>query len=195
MTKQERATRTRHALIRAAAEVFTEEAFASASLSSVSGRAGVSNGALYFHFSSKNAMAVAVQEEASARLAGLTASAEARGGEALDVLVHATHLLVSLLETDSVLRAGFRLAHGRDVAGGVDLRRQWHRWVEGTLRQALTEGRIAVDAPVDAAASAVVALTTGWELLSSQELDWLSPDTVTAFWQLLLPRLSNEAVV
>ncbi|NYV77530.1 MULTISPECIES: ScbR family autoregulator-binding transcription factor [Streptomyces] len=194
MTKQERAVRTRHALIQAASEVFTEGAFASASLSAVSGRAGVSNGALYFHFSSKNAMAVAVQEEASARLAGLTAAAEARGGGSLHVLVDATHLLVSLLESDSVVRAGFRLAHGRDVEGGVDLRRQWHRWVEDTLRRALTEGRLAVDAPVDAAASAVVALTTGWELLSSQDLDWLSPDTVTAFWQLLLPRLSDEAV-
>lgn len=64
MTKQERAARTRRALILSAAEVFDQEGFAPASLTMISSRAGVSNGALHFHFANKNAVAEAVQGEA-----------------------------------------------------------------------------------------------------------------------------------
>ena len=55
MVKQERALRTREALIESAAEVFDREGFSVASLTAISSRAGVSNGALHFHFASKAA--------------------------------------------------------------------------------------------------------------------------------------------
>ncbi|MFD7349969.1 TetR family transcriptional regulator, partial [Streptomyces sp. NPDC059876] len=69
MVKQDRAARTRQSLIRAGAEVYAREGFAPASLSVISRRAGVGNGALHFHFhfhfASKRALARAVGDEAA----------------------------------------------------------------------------------------------------------------------------------
>ncbi|WP_159062215.1 TetR family transcriptional regulator, partial [Streptomyces caniscabiei] len=67
MAKQERAVRTRENLIRSAAEVFDREGYAVASITTISARAGVSNGALHFHFASKAALAEAVAEAAALR--------------------------------------------------------------------------------------------------------------------------------
>lgn len=80
MVKQERAARTRRTLIRAAAEVFAREGFAPASLTTISRQAGVSNGALHFHFTSKNALAQAVEEEAGEAMRLLIRDVPDRGG-------------------------------------------------------------------------------------------------------------------
>ncbi|MFI7354039.1 TetR family transcriptional regulator [Streptomyces avidinii] len=77
MVKQERAARTREALVRAAAEVFAEEGFATASIASISRRARVSAGGLHFHFASKNALAHAVEDRAERALRQITAGAAA----------------------------------------------------------------------------------------------------------------------
>ena len=62
MARQERAVRTRHAVIRAAAEVFAERGYAAATIAEILDRAGVTKGALYFHFDSKEALARGVIE-------------------------------------------------------------------------------------------------------------------------------------
>ncbi|WP_405435191.1 TetR/AcrR family transcriptional regulator [Streptomyces avidinii] len=74
MVKQERAARTREALVRAAAEVFAEEGFATASIAVISRRARLSAGGLHFHFASKNALARAVEERAERALRQITAA-------------------------------------------------------------------------------------------------------------------------
>lgn len=72
MVRQERAVRTREALIRSAAEVFHHEGFTAASLTLISSRAGVSNGALHFHFASKAVLADAVEHAAAGVLQTIT---------------------------------------------------------------------------------------------------------------------------
>ncbi len=57
MSKQERAERTRRALIKSAAAVFEEYGYAQARLALISTGAGVSTGALHFHFENKAAVA------------------------------------------------------------------------------------------------------------------------------------------
>jgi AcrR family transcriptional regulator len=63
LARQERAERTRNAILDAAAEAFEARGFAGASLSDILARAGVTKGALYFHFSSKEGLAKAIVEE------------------------------------------------------------------------------------------------------------------------------------
>lgn len=63
MARQDRAERTRNAILDAAAAVFNERGFAGASLSEILTKAGVTKGALYFHFSSKEELAMALIEE------------------------------------------------------------------------------------------------------------------------------------
>jgi AcrR family transcriptional regulator len=48
--KQERAVQTRESLLRAAAEVFDEYGYSGASINRILKRAGLTAGALYFHF-------------------------------------------------------------------------------------------------------------------------------------------------
>jgi len=63
LARQDRAERTRNAILDAAATVFDERGFAGASLSEILAKAGVTKGALYFHFSSKEELAMALVEE------------------------------------------------------------------------------------------------------------------------------------
>jgi AcrR family transcriptional regulator len=190
MVKQERAARTRQALIRAAAEVFAEEGFALASLSMISRRAGVSNGALHFHFESKKALADVVQEEAAAAVTRMTDMAETADG-ALQMLVTATHGLMSRLADDDIVRAGFELCGDPARSDGVDLRRQWQHWIEQILGRAAREGLLADGVSPERAAPTIVAATMGFEVLGFRDPEWLSEQTITRFWELVLPRLAG----
>ncbi|MFI7011822.1 ScbR family autoregulator-binding transcription factor [Streptomyces sp. NPDC050145] len=189
MAKQERAVRTREALVKSAAEVFDCEGFSVASLTTISSRAGVSNGALHFHFASKAALAEAVEEAAERRLDQVTHRGTA-DPNALQCLVDATHDLARGLREDVVLRAGFCLSSDQAYAGERDLRLEWRRWVEGTLKRADGDGTLTESVPAQDVMLAVVAATVGFEVLGARDATWLSYRTLTRFWQLLLPRLA-----
>src|SRR3954453_2597019 len=70
VTKQARSENTRLHLVRSAAELFDSNGFAGATLEDVSRAAGVTKGAFYFHFSSKDELAGAIQAEACTLLRG-----------------------------------------------------------------------------------------------------------------------------
>ncbi|MGW7411688.1 ScbR family autoregulator-binding transcription factor [Streptomyces sp. NPDC054863] len=188
MVKQERAVRTRRALIEAAAEVFAEEGYVPASLTTISGRAGVSNGALHFHFKNKQALARAVEEEAALVVARIVEGAGGDGGGVLQELVDASHGLMDRLARDVVVRAGFELG-GDNIAGAGSCRRGWQRWVEEALTRAEGEGCLAEGVSSDAAASTIVAATVGFEVLGARDPDWYAERRIAGFWELLLPRL------
>ncbi|MBO0513797.1 TetR family transcriptional regulator, partial [Streptomyces beijiangensis] len=75
MARQERAEQTRRRLIEAAAAEFAAHGYAGTSLLGIVTSAGVTMGALTFHFPSKSAVADAVQE------AGAAATREVMDGE------------------------------------------------------------------------------------------------------------------
>ncbi|MBD9704183.1 TetR family transcriptional regulator [Streptomyces sp. ID01-12c] len=193
MAKQERAVRTRENLIRSAAEVFDREGYAVASITTISARAGVSNGALHFHFASKAALAEAVAEAAALRLRDLVDQPPACGG--LQNLVDTTHQLARELRDDVVLRAGFEL--GRDAGRGrrADVRGHWQNRVEYLLTCADRAGELRADVSTQVVATAVVATTAGFEVLARRDGDWLSRRTVARFWELLLPTLATTELL
>ncbi|MFF2132901.1 TetR family transcriptional regulator [Streptomyces olivochromogenes] len=80
VVRQVRAVRTRRALVRAAAEVFAEDGYALASLPVISRRAGVSTGALHFHFPSKDLLAREVEAVATVSVQRLVVREGAGGG-------------------------------------------------------------------------------------------------------------------
>ena len=63
MAMQQRAVLTRGRVLTAAAEVFARTGFLAASMNDIVDAAGVTKGAVYFHFPSKEALAVAIVEE------------------------------------------------------------------------------------------------------------------------------------
>ncbi|MEU9098634.1 ScbR family autoregulator-binding transcription factor [Streptomyces sp. NPDC048361] len=195
MARQERAVRTRNMLIESAAELFDREGFETASLATISARAGVSNGALHFHFASKAALAGAVWETAAQRLWRITEGGPSREC-ALQLLIDASHALVRGFHHDVVLRAGFHLSGSPESTGvSADLHRTWQDWVEAMCARAYREKALAPDVSTEDAALAVVAAVTGFEALGEQDDQWLSAATLTAFWELLLPRLARESAL
>lgn len=66
--KQERAVHTRQSLIRSAAEAFERHGYVRTSLAEISSSAGVSTGALHFHFENKAAIASTVEATAAVLL-------------------------------------------------------------------------------------------------------------------------------
>lgn len=188
MTKQERAVRTRNALIEAAAELFHRDGIEVTSLAMVTARAKVSNGALYFHFATKADLADAVTASAAARLARIV---DAGTGSGLQRLIDVTHDFVRALDSDVVLRAGFDLCGVRERAvAGQDLRDVWREWVHGALASAEAGGALAPGVSAADATVAVVAVTVGIEVLGAHDGQWLLPDPLTWFWRLLLPALA-----
>ncbi|MCH0540229.1 TetR family transcriptional regulator [Streptomyces sp. MUM 203J] len=190
MSRQERAARTRRALIRSAAAVFEECGYAQASLALISAGAGVSAGALHFHFESKAAVAAAVEAEALCALRAASRDSRREGGCALQDLVDATHSLASLLCWDTVTRAGFRISCEGARGGEVDLHREWQDRVERLLAAADGEGGLAAEVSRKDTAVAVVAATVGLEVLGRRDREWLSRTSLTGFWRLLLPQIA-----
>lgn len=196
MVKQERAARTRRLLLKAAAEVFVQEGYARASLSTISERAGVSNGALHFHFKTKSVLAGAVEQRAAVSLRCIAATADDAPGSALQRLVDATHRLMTLLHQDVLVRAGFQLCDATERRGSsLDLRREWQDWVGRVLADAERNGDLAAGVTAADAATAVVTSTVGFEMLGSRDPAWVARETVSRFWELLLPRLCDPAVL
>lgn len=192
MVKQERAERTREAIVLAAARVFEAEGFAAAPLSDITRSARVTKGALYFHFASKRELALALVVEARVILDELVAEVvDRRGAEMpIQLLIDLTHAVLRRIAEDPVLRAGLRLGADRDLypepAAGLQV--DWGALVE----QLLTPG----GHPVEQLQSAtrVVPLGSvlcGLELVFRRNPGRPRPEVLTAVWQLLLPGLTR----
>ncbi|MFI9052175.1 TetR family transcriptional regulator [Streptomyces sp. NPDC053427] len=138
MPTQHRAIQSRQALIRSAAETFLEKGVPAAGMVEVSRRARLSKGALYFHFSSKDDLTLAVHDSALAALQEVE-SALARSPQPL--IPAARDFAVELfgrVQSDPVLRAGLRLRP--DTVPGLGIHALEHRWYTLFLDKALANG-------------------------------------------------------
>ncbi|MFJ5997430.1 ScbR family autoregulator-binding transcription factor [Streptomyces sp. NPDC092370] len=107
--KQERAVRTRRTILHAAAEVFARDGFPNVTIKDIADRAGMTKGAVYFHFANKEALAVAVAEEFYRRLSQLISPAlegdRSSPATVADVLIRGARGF----HDDTYIQAGARL--------------------------------------------------------------------------------------
>ncbi|WP_328904737.1 TetR/AcrR family transcriptional regulator (plasmid) [Streptomyces sp. NBC_00441] len=191
MVKQARAAVTRQALISAAAEVFGADGYAMATLPVISGRAGVSSGALHFHFPNKDALASAVEDAAAESALALTEeSARTAKGGRLQALVAAVGRLMDAVTDDPVVRAGFRLGGDPSRKSEAKLHDWWYEWVRNALVQARANGELAEDVSAEDAAVVIVAATLGLETLGAADRYWRSAEWLVQLWSFALPRLT-----
>ncbi|MGW0885219.1 ScbR family autoregulator-binding transcription factor [Streptomyces sp. NPDC002671] len=190
MAKQERAVRTRQALIRAAAEVFADDGYAMASLSVISQRAGVSAGALHFHFAGKDDLAKEVESEAADSMQQLAEGCRSAAGSALQSLVRTVFGLLTAAADDPVVRAGFRLSGDPSRKSDAELLRWWREFVHKLILQAQDAGELAQDVSADDATTTIVAATVGFEVIAMVDTEWPSAERVARFWSLILPWLA-----
>ena len=162
MVRQERALRTRAAVITAASAEFARAGYDGTSLSRISQLAGMSVGALTFHFRTKQELADAVQAEGrSVTLAALDGRAHA-DRRALCQVVGLTLELARLMEEEASVRAAIRLS--RERPGSASWSQAWLPTVRKLLDEAHEAGQLRESAPAADVMTLVEHLTDGAEV-------------------------------
>lgn len=192
MTKQLRSEHTRARLVRSAAELFDRNGFAGTNISDITRSAGVTKGALYFHFEAKEELVEAVQDLGCAKLRAAVDEITGRGLPAVQALIDLTHVLASWVATDPVVRAGFRVGRECGDRGEpfLDFYSNWSAAATGFLVQAAHDGQLAEEASVPVLAVVVMALSVGIESLRSSGFSGTqAQDLLADVWRVFLPGL------
>ncbi|MFI5529111.1 ScbR family autoregulator-binding transcription factor [Kitasatospora sp. NPDC051853] len=191
MPRQERAERTRRQLIVAAATSFDRTGFAMTGLNDVTRPTGISKGALYFHFGSKEQLAEAVMAESRTGLREAIRAARTSSGCPLQYLIDLSHGLAERLERDVVFRAGLRLTD--DGALDEELRPDphptWSRLIERLLSRSGVGRGLRPEVRIEEITALLAAATAGVEVLARRDRGWLTPRVIARLWQAVLPAL------
>ncbi|KUJ65091.1 TetR family transcriptional regulator [Streptomyces albus subsp. albus] len=189
---QERAEATRRALLEAAAHLFYERGYAGTSINDISELSGRTSGAIYFHYTSKEQLALAVVEAHFATWPGVIARHETARTPALERLVRLSFAVAREFRDDIVVRAGARLwAERKGIAVTMPPPfTDWIETVEGMLAQARDEGDLAPDSDPRRDAHSLVAAFFGLHTVSDAlDSRLLIEDRLANLWLLLLPGL------
>lgn len=194
MVQQRRARETREAIIDAAARLFADQSYALTSLGSIARAAGITQGAVYFHFGSKMELASEIiRREHAASIA--TSEAVLRiESSGLAGVVRLSAVLAQLIESRSVVRAGMRLQTESVNQMSAASRTPYEDWLAAASRflahaKARGELRSGIDAGM--AAEVIVGAFTGTQYVatavgaSSELLHRLE-----RMWIILLPALA-----
>ncbi|MFJ6700849.1 ScbR family autoregulator-binding transcription factor [Streptomyces sp. NPDC091272] len=190
--KQDRAIKTRDEIIYAAASVFDERGYSGASMREIMKRAGVTLGAVYFHFENKEALARAVMNAQPTTVIPRLAS------QGLQRLVDLTLVWAHQLQANPVLRAGVRLT-GEQAGFGMEDATPYQEWaqiMESCLLAARRDDELNEAVDSTAVAEFLVSACTGMQMYShvvSGRSD-LTARTLQ-MWQILLPSLTSPARV
>ena len=137
MPSTPRGQRTRQLIIERSAAIFDRQGFAGATLSQLVEATGLTRGAFYFHFDSKDALAEAIVQTQQERWLPVLAELERSEPDPLRRLIRVTFRSGTMFQADLVMRAGARLMAERSLIRR-ELWRSYPWWVE-TIRTLLTE--------------------------------------------------------
>ncbi|MER8069345.1 ScbR family autoregulator-binding transcription factor [Streptomyces sp. NPDC094034] len=192
MAKQDRAIRTRLTILTAAAKVFEARGYQAATISEILTEAGVTKGALYFHFPSKEHLAQGVLGEQDQWLPVPDRSCTIQ--QFVDtVLLHAYRL-----QTDPMVRAGVRLSLDQQ-AHGVDRSGPFLRWggiIGELLEKAQARGELLPHVRTAESAEVAVGAFAGVQAMSQavcEYQDLLARTSVLL--RHLLPSLTPSSVL
>lgn len=191
---QERAEQTRRSLLESAASLFDERGYAGTSISDIATRSGHTSGAIYFHYASKEKLALAVVEGHFATWPSLIErhTEPATGTPALEQLVRLSFAVARAFRDDIVVRAGARLWTERTLIA-ARFPPPFVGWIDAVtamLERACAEGELAPHIDPERAARTVVCAFFGVHTVS-EALDRRRSieDHLSDLWALLLPSL------
>jgi AcrR family transcriptional regulator len=190
MVKQERAHATREAIVAGAAAVFSRRGYGLASIADIAAASGMTKGALYFHFPSKDDLARAVIVEQHRRTMIEATAILAEGRPALETMVLLCRSLAQQLLTDPVVQAGIRLT--TDVSSFEQPVAQpyqdWLQTFEELFLRAREEGDLRPDLDPAVLAHFMIPAYTGVQLVSETLTDRADLlQRVRELWVVLLP--------
>jgi AcrR family transcriptional regulator len=141
MPPTRRGERTRRRIIRQCAEVFDRLGFHGATLTELVSATGLTRGAFYFHFDSKDALAAAIVAEQAQVWPRLLEAVTAARPDPLERLVHFSFASAALNQSDVVVRSSSRLLTERRLIA-LDLPETYPFWF-ATVHALLVEANAA----------------------------------------------------
>jgi AcrR family transcriptional regulator len=157
---------TRRCILDEAAKAFARNGYAGTSLNDVIAATGLTKGAFYFHFPSKEALALEVFRSKQQEWAAKAVAAAGTKERALDKLVEMMRATCVVHQNDEAARAVARLCW--DLGEEAQLAPQmtpfltnWFDLVEDMLRRAQDEGDVRADVDVRGVAEVCVASFIG----------------------------------
>ncbi|MGW3008072.1 ScbR family autoregulator-binding transcription factor [Streptomyces sp. NPDC001219] len=192
MAQQDRAIRTRRVILEAAASVFDEQGYDRATIAEVLERAGVTKGALYFHFASKEQLALAVIEEQVVDIAVEPQTIK------LQEFVDSGQVLAFRLRSDPIQRGAARLAveQGSNHLDRKQSMLSWTRFVESLLNDARSRGEILESVVVQETAELFVGAFAGLQMMSQALTNRADLSRrLTVFFEHTLPSVAVPAIL
>ncbi|MEU8779713.1 ScbR family autoregulator-binding transcription factor [Streptomyces sp. NPDC048606] len=184
--RQERAENTRQAILEGAAIAFDRSGFGGTSLSDVVKHAGVTKGALYFHFPSKEALARTLIDEQFQVSKDVPAIEE----PGLQTVIDLTHQMAFGLRTNVRVRAGIRLVieFGSFTHPDPSPYNAWIETSRGCLAPAKERGDLFPSIDVNDLSTFLVGSFTGIQVTSHVRTGREDLHTrVVDLWNYLLP--------
>ncbi|MFE2288761.1 ScbR family autoregulator-binding transcription factor [Streptomyces sp. NPDC059443] len=192
MVVQVRAINTRQAILAAAAGIFEEQGYQAATISEILTAAGVTKGALYFHFKSKEDLAQGVLAEQDQRI--MVPHRACGMQEIVDVVMLHAHRL----QTDPMVRAGVRLTMDQ-LAQGLDRSGPFLRWSEvirDLLERARDQGELLPHVVLSETADIIVGSFAGIQSMSQAVSDYQDLSVrVSALMRHILPGIVMPSVL
>ena len=124
-----RSDTTREQILRAAAHQFAQRPYYAVGLDDILAEAQLTKGAMYFHFRSKHALALAIVDEQILRSANAVQDLLARKLSALETLIDVSYLVAIDDSTQDVTRAAFNLLESVGRTEKLQAR-LLHGWIE-----------------------------------------------------------------
>ncbi|WP_167103087.1 TetR/AcrR family transcriptional regulator [Mycobacterium sp. DL592] len=192
MAVQARAEVTRKRIIDAAVELFDGTRYGETGLADIISRAEVTKGAFYYHFPSKESVALAIIEQYEEDFrAAMIRVVGASDAPALDNIIRSTFVVAQMHRQDNLARVANQLRQSlsqmSSVAAQVYEKRRKTIFTVMTdgIRRAVAQGDVAADIDVDGLARTIWSASLGNRVLSDSIGDDMFA-RLTSIWQVLL---------
>ncbi|WP_371493596.1 TetR/AcrR family transcriptional regulator [Kitasatospora sp. NBC_00374] len=187
MARQERGRTTREHVLDAAAEEFAAWGYAGTSLNSVVARTGLTKGALYGHFASKEDLAAALVQQGERAWHALRESCDAPGVPALDAL-RALTLKLAAHPGDGVrFKAALRLVVERAwlQTGPAGAFFDIQRHLVDLVERAQAAGEVAPEHSPETVAQLLLAVALGIHFVPPPTAGTSLPQRAEKIWELV----------
>jgi len=193
---QPRALATKESLLLVAAEEFSAHGYRAASMRDIAKAAGLTQGALYFHFSSKQKLAAEIIGLQHAESISAVQSVLASDMSGLEGIARLSSTLARQISTNPLVRAGLRLStESVDELAGVSSRpyREWIAACRVLLERASARGELRDGLDLDAASELVISAFSGTQYLTVALGGTVTlEERLDRVWPLLLAGFTKE---
>jgi TetR/AcrR family transcriptional regulator, transcriptional repressor for nem operon len=190
---ERRADTTRHRLIAAASRQFAHRPYSMVSLDDILAEAELTKGAMYFHFSSKQALALAIIDDLTEMSRAAVTEMLALKMSGLETLIGLIFLLAVQDTQQDVARAGVRLLDTLDNTTPLPpaLWQSRMEFVTTLIKKAVTEGDVIDQHDPKDIAKMLVALWVGIRRISNLDQPEEYLENLQKAWILVLPSFTN----